>query len=322
MANGKRLLFFDLLRIVSIAMIVFYHLALVLRWAPFYMAPTIFNIAYLNCGIIGAYLMVFVSGSVLEYAHTNLGGFRDITRFYAKRLVRIYPAFWMSMVIGLAFTSALLSRPAFTTIMEFSGFNTWTGHWGGLINSCGWFIGLIVALYFFFPFLSASIRKYPVLTLVLIAFVEIFLRYTLITHSVPGFDSRAARWLPFCNFLEFGLGIWIVQNGLYPKWTYDNRLIGFLADISFYVFLVHLVSGMKEALIPASLPLYFVAVALLAWLLMVGDQKVQGWLKKRVCWLYLREDDHHGADVVSVRAIQTPHANLCRGCQGELERIR
>ena len=274
MANGKRLLFFDILRIVSVALIVFAHIAAVYKREPFYGEHLVFNLVYLNLGIVGVSILVFVSGAVLEYTHANLRSINEIATFYVKRLFRIYPAFWMSLIIGVAVTPWLINRPWFTNFMEFSGFNTWSGHWGGLINPCGWFVGLIVALYFLFPFLSASIRKYPHMTLVLIALAEISLRYLFV--DIPGAPDR---WLPACNFLEFGLGIWVVQQNLFPAWTYDSPVIGFLADISFYAFLSHYV---LLNVLPLSPAFYFIAVALFSWLMMLGDRTVQVWLKKGV----------------------------------------
>lgn len=280
MENGKRLLFFDILRIVSVALIIFCHIATVYHWRMFF-GPTLFHIFYLNTGVVGVALLIFVSGAVLEFSHPNLSGNDEIFVFYVKRLFRIYPAFWMSMVIGLAFSAYLIYRPILITFLEFSGFNAWSGGWGGLINPCGWFVGLIVALYFLFPFLSAFIKRYPWQMLCLIAVAEIFSRYALATGHIQMLAGAPDRWFPFCNLLEFSLGIWVVQQGIYPKWTHDNVPIRFFADISFYAFLIHYVAGMK-LLIAASFSVYFIAVSMLAWLMMLGDQKVQGWLKKRI----------------------------------------
>jgi hypothetical protein len=183
------------------------------------------------------------------------------------------------MLMGILVSPALLSRPAFNTFLEFTGFTTWAGLWGGLINPCGWFVGLIVALYFFYPFLSSSIKKYPYLMLFLIAFTEIALRCVFLNILVPGFAWGPDRWFPPCNFLEFGLGIWIVQQNIYPNRGYDNRIIIFLAEISFYVFLIHWIVGMP-ALMTASFPVYISVVGLLAWLMMLGDAEIQKQLKK------------------------------------------
>jgi hypothetical protein len=87
------------------------------------------------------------------------------------------------------------------------------------------------------------------------------------------------RWLPVCNFLEFGLGIWIVQQNFYPKWTHENQWVSLLAEFSFYVFLIHI---LVLDVVHISPVFYFIEVALLAWLVMLGDQRIQKSLKKWV----------------------------------------
>ena len=281
MANGKRLLFFDLLRIIAVALIIFHHVAGRIPWLPCPNYGVIFNIFYLGAGYDGLYLLIFVSGAVLEYTYPRLKGTENIATFYVKRLFRLYPALWMSLILGLAISPWLIGQPLFNTFLEFVSVNVWTGTGGGLINPAGWFIGLIFVLYLMFPFISPAIRKHPYLTLGLIAFIEIFLRYGFHLGLIPGFHGTADRWVPICNLLEFSLGIFIVQQDFFPKWTHDNRVVLVLAEISFYVYLVHFIPGMLN-IIAFSLPLYIVAVALFSWLLMLGDQKVQGWLKKSV----------------------------------------
>jgi peptidoglycan/LPS O-acetylase OafA/YrhL len=285
MGNGKRLLFFDVLRIVSVAMVVLFHVAMYNDWSLLEQTTTVFNVFYLNPGSIGVAILIFVSGAVLEYAHPKLENFDDIYKFYVKRLFRIYPAFWMSLIIALTYSpNLLITLPPTKIFTQFTGFNAWTGQWSGPLNSVGWFIGLIVVLYFLYPFLSASIRKYPYIMLILIAAVEIFARYFLYTIPFPnkmifpGIQSE--KWIPFCNFLEFGLGIFIVQQNFYPKWTYDNRWLWFFAELSFYVFLIHSVGLLGLASI--SIIIYIPVVILFAWLMMLGDQKIQVFLKKAV----------------------------------------
>lgn len=276
MANGKRLLFFDLLRIVSVAAIVIYHLSGICGWGALSTLYTI-NSFYFNLGIVGTYLLIFVSGAVLEYTHPNLKGFDEIATFYIRRLIRIYPAFWMSLIVAVVCIPALVFLPPHVAFLEIMGYN-YLGD-TTTINAVGWFIGVIVILYFAYPFLSAAIRKHPYFTFFLIVVIEIPVRYFLCTHSFPAFRVQPDRWLPFCSFLEFGLGIWIVQQNLYPKWTYNSSALSFLAEISFYVFLTHYLVGFVE-LARISLLIYIPALMLLSWLMMLGDQRIQVWVKK------------------------------------------
>jgi peptidoglycan/LPS O-acetylase OafA/YrhL len=299
MTETKRLLFFDLLRIGAIAAIVLYHFSLCFSIKPYCDDNLFFNIIYLNEGIIGVAVLIFVSGAVLEYTHSQLNGVDQLSEFYMKRLVRIYPAFWMSLVIGLVLAPYFLQLPKFNLFCEFTGFSTWSGTFGGVINGVGWFIGLIIVLYFLFPFLSASIRKYPYLMLFLITFTEIFTRYFVNVIHFPLLGTAPDRWLPVCNLLEFSLGIFFVQQNFYPKATYDSKIILFLADISFYVLLVHYLTNFREVLFFSPV-FYFFAVALFAWFVMLADQRVQNSIKKCLFPLILpKRLEDNGTDTSS-----------------------
>lgn len=278
MTKTKRLLFFDILRIGAIVAIVLYHFCLSFGISPYGDENLVFNFFYLNEGIFGVAVLIFVSGAVLEYTHSGLNDVDDICEFYIKRLARIYPAFWMSLVIGLVLSPYFLQLPVFTLFCEFSGFSTWSGNFGGVINGVGWFIGLIVVLYFLFPFLSASIRKYPYQMFFLVTFVEIFTRYFVNVMQFSILGTAPDRWLPVCNLLEFSLGIFIIQQNFYPKTTCDSKIILFLTDISFYVLLVHYLTNFREVLYFSPV-FYFFSVALFAWFVMLADQRVQNSIK-------------------------------------------
>jgi peptidoglycan/LPS O-acetylase OafA/YrhL len=101
MANGKRLLFFDLLRIVSVALIVFYHVAPRYGWSmPSNSAP-LFNALYIYPGAIGVALLIFVSGAVLEYTHPRLESLAAVTGFYLKPQTPKNAPLWNTMKIPL-----------------------------------------------------------------------------------------------------------------------------------------------------------------------------------------------------------------------------
>ena len=278
MANGKRLLFFDILRIVAVALVVISHMLMFLGIDPYPESHLFFNVVYYGEGIIGVMILIFVSGAVLEYMHPRLVSLNDVASFYVKRLVRIYPAYWTSLLIGLAMSPLLIIQfPALNTILEFTGFFAYSGVWVGAINPIGWFIGVIVGLYFAFPFLSAAIRKHPYASLFVIAVAEVFLRIFFNTMHPYPLGPHPDRWVPMCSFLEFGLGIFVVQQGFYPKVECTSKWILFLADFSFYVFLAHNYPNQKSMILISPI-FYLVEVALLAGLIMLADK----WVQKRI----------------------------------------
>ncbi len=282
MANGKRLLFFDLLRIVAVGMVVLCHILIPMGLLPEGHLTRIFQIYYWNIGIIGVYILIFVSGATLEYSHANLRGLQNISDFYLQRLVRIYPAYWISLVIGLLTMPYFVTMYPARTFVEFAGFAPYiAGGWFGLINPMGWFIGLIVVLYMLYPILSPAIRKYPAAMLVLLAVVEVFSRYFLTVNYFPSLGYLPDRYLPICNLLEFGLGIFIVQQGFFPRTENKSPTVLFLAEISFYVYLVNWYPAIHD--LPAgNLVEYLVIVTVLAFVVMVSDERIQSIIRKKI----------------------------------------
>jgi hypothetical protein len=118
------------------------------------------------------------------------------------------------------------------------------------------------------------IKLVPYRMLFLVAVVEVFSRYFLNLYF-----TGLSLWFPTCNLLEFSLGVWIVQQNFYPKWTHTNRGVSFLAEISFYIFLVHILFLNTLTISPV---FYFIEVAVISWLVMMGDRRIQQTLKNVV----------------------------------------
>ena len=273
----KRLLFFDILRIAAITVIVAIHILQVI--APGTYGQTVFHIFSTNPAIIAVSVIILVSGAMLEYAHPHLKTFDSIAEFYIKRLSRMYPAYWMSLIIGIAvITPFILTRMMPLGIfLEFTGFYAFSGFTRAPINQMGSFIGLMICLYLMFPLVSAAIRRYPYQTLLAIGITEIYLRWAINTWHIVVLNlnvGAGARWFPLCNLLEFALGIYIIQQGLYPKWEHQSEPVAFLAEFTFYVFLVHTVGALLD-MAQDSLPVYLIVMLMLSWMLMLADQEIQ-----------------------------------------------
>lgn len=281
MINRKRLLFFDILRVISVAAIVIFHIVDIHQIPILSGSISIFNIEFIGLGYIGWKLLVFVSGAVLAYSHPKIVTFDEIGEFIIKRLVRIYPAVWITLIISIAFMPFFLAAYSPVWIfLEFTGFISWSGHLGGALDFPLWFIGLIVTLYFLFPLLAASIRKNPIIAILFIAVIQFTFRY-LVSNGIVNLGPGGMSWFPLCNILEFSLGILIIQQGIFPKWINDSAELRFLADISFYVFLMHLIKPIVP-LIKTDLILYFITVSLLSWMLMLADGRIQEWISSPV----------------------------------------
>jgi peptidoglycan/LPS O-acetylase OafA/YrhL len=112
------------------------------------------------------------------------------------------------------------------------------------------------------------------------------------------------RWFPLFNAFEFCLGIWIVQKAWYPKKENASQVIRKLADVSFYVFLFHVIIfdvfrtyvvqlrpliafdnavAMNDLYIGYSLYYLQMMAAVLAvsWIAMEADNRLQAWILRQ-----------------------------------------
>jgi peptidoglycan/LPS O-acetylase OafA/YrhL len=282
-----RLLFFDILRIVAILLIVLGHLhgLVFLNIEYFLYNPEhYFNMIWFSAGTVGVGLFLFISGAVLEYTHRNISTIGELIQFYYKRLSRIYPVYWISLVITMFVAPVYLEKSTAGLISQISGFMSSPFH-------IQWFIGLIVFMYLIFPVLSKSMEKYPYIIIVSIFIISILSILYVNTYGAEfaGIDQQADRTFPLCNLIEFGLGIFLVQQNLYPKTINTSRTVQILSEMSFYIFLIHqpiryALYGNPENIwsvnswIFPSLFEFIILVLISSYLLMFIDKKLQAYL--------------------------------------------
>jgi len=251
--------------------------------------------------------MIFVSGAVLEYNYRGLERLSRYGQFLFRRLLRLYPVFWISLIFGIIL--GILLTPAFLlqhipgVLFEFTGFYVVLGQGPGLVNLMGWFIAAIVCLYLLYPWLSRLVSRYQLAAIAGLCLVSWGARSLVLTYNIIPLD-QFWRWFPLFNAFEFCLGIYIVQKGWFPKKANTSRIIRLLADLSFYVFLFHtLVIGVLLHLISpsnwlvmldnaiamnnlaAGYALYYIetmaAVLIVSWIAMKVDIRIQRWILRQ-----------------------------------------
>jgi peptidoglycan/LPS O-acetylase OafA/YrhL len=239
----KRILVFDIIRILCIAIIVYVH-------SRFFYIPAInqfffpdgygpFNIYASGLQGYAVYGLILVSGAVLEYQYTGIGKLTGYLQFLFRRFIRLYPAFWMSLLFSFLLFPLLWQDHLPAVLFEFTGFFVILGRGPGILNPMGWFIAAIFSLYILFPWFSKITRKYGLTAIIGFCFISWGLRSLILTGN-PGPAELFWRWFPLCNAFEFCLGIFIVQAGLYPASGQSSALVRNLSDLSYYVFVLHL----------------------------------------------------------------------------------
>jgi peptidoglycan/LPS O-acetylase OafA/YrhL len=258
-AKNTIILLLDFLRVIAIVMIIFSHVLFTIGqpWLGLYQpAFGMYPFLWKSWGEIGVTLFLIISGLSLEFTHG-----RDrmrIGQFYLNRLLRIYPIYYMSLLIGLlvelsfAYWATLRRGISFNPLPDFgyvdlilavTGGNAFFGKWGGPLLWSSWFIGVIMILYILYPAISWSCRKSPWTCIFGLFFISTISR--LLTGDSQVLLRNPMAWFPLNRVFEFGLGVFMA-NVIYPDVLRSpNRaleripLLPYLAAVSFPLFLIH-----------------------------------------------------------------------------------
>jgi peptidoglycan/LPS O-acetylase OafA/YrhL len=277
MANGKRLLFFDIVRVVSVAAIVLWHMGFGLLDQP-----ALFGVLDMRLGPVAVYLMLFVSGAVLQVSHPRSWE-GSYWAFISRRLSRIYPAFWFALGLSMFFAwGVVMASKPIDVLISIAGLAGAVGQWsgvpGGYMHTTYWFMGIIIVLYLTFPFISKEINSSPHISMFTFGMVSLASMVWISTTWIGA--PTGMRWFPLCSLVWFALGVYIVRVGRYPKTVHSNTVILALSEMTFYVFLLHMTEPFTWLMVPSPI-LYGITVIWVSFLVM----KTETWLRRQYCFL-------------------------------------
>lgn len=307
--TGTRVLFFDLLRVIAISMILLSHMLITIgppvsQWGQFYIG--IKNFYWTTWGEIGVTIFLIISGLSLEYIYGNKK--INFGSYYLKRIIRIYPTYYMSLFIALGIhilvaswayikhTKQFILLPGFDYFdffLTLSGFNAFAGKWGGSLVWTSWFIGLIMTLYLFYPAISYGIRKYPWGVITVLLIVSVVSMHIIGQSSI--LSGNPMQWFPLNRIFEFGFGVFLVRTLKQDFLLSFNKLLKhlpflpFLSTISFPLFLIHdplrrfIYFGPKNLTsLIIGIPVFIILSIILSKCALMIDEKVQTRLKSKL----------------------------------------
>lgn len=249
----ERSVLLDTIRVIAIAMVIIAHIGQLMDHpiGDFFGPEALYCV---SIGGVAVTMFLILSGLVLALQYR--GRSFDYGEFLVKRILRIYPVYYLSVFVGLAARllksygehgsiQPVLSDLGFgDLVLSVTGGYAFAGAWGGPFVGTSWFIGLIMAMYCMYPVLARAIRKRPHTAMVSLLMLSVASR--LAAGYYGTYESRPQDWHPLCRVFEFALGIylagvlradtWALANGLNGR---VSRGIRFLSDISFPLFLVH-----------------------------------------------------------------------------------
>lgn len=141
-----RVVEFDILRAVAIIAIVVSHL-------PFFLPTQGYGPGFARLSSCGVALFFFISGYVLHLNHPSFPQRNSLADFYKKRVLRLFPLYWLALLIMFVITASVTLRIALVTVLGLQGFLS--PRFGADLMGYFWFVGVIVVYYTIYPLITA-----------------------------------------------------------------------------------------------------------------------------------------------------------------------
>jgi len=243
----QRILVFDIVRVIAVISIVFFHVSKFIFKAPYTASNGLRGLYWVSIGGVGVTVFIVLSGAVLQHVY----GQRDTPywAFEIKRLARIYPLYWVSLVATVLMIGIIspykggVTRLA-TDILGIRGVIGATWDRTDMLSPVTWFIGVIVGLYLLFPLIKRLLAWQPKLTLLAMFVISVAARL----WAYRAFGGFGIHWFIPGRLFEFTLGMWIVADtGLVQRaetalqfvGPRARGVIGYLSTLAFAVYVMH-----------------------------------------------------------------------------------
>ncbi|WP_292388401.1 acyltransferase family protein [Methanosarcina sp. UBA5] len=222
----NKIIAFDFLRALAIAMIIPAHLSNFLSFPYIKLALYAVDPFVANMGLG---LFIFMSGYLLYYNNHSINSFQSVLSFYRKRLLRIFPLYWAAIaaftLVFFIFAPKLNSGFEFPNAEHVFSFHNIIMHILGLQIFLApayvspmltlYFIGLIIVFYTIYPLiimLSKSSKQ------ILLSSSLIFLGCLLISRTFNIIESRFFMFFPIFIF-----GIITCKESIFEKSMIINK---------------------------------------------------------------------------------------------------
>lgn len=219
--SKKRIVYLDFIRVFSCLCIMLNHFnASVSGWNGSFVYPnSVIPNFYLGVylGDIGVTLFFILSGAALMMTYKE----GNLKRYYKKRLLNIYPMFWLAY-LGATVVDFLLFKGMNTsdlkllifTVLGMDGYlgSTWIPAAFSFYKLGEWFLGCILLLYLIFPLLHYGLQKKPVLT-----WGCALALYALTVNGIPFTDVVPKKFDFYLRIPEILLGMTFMKYDLISK---------------------------------------------------------------------------------------------------------
>lgn len=227
MEKKKKIFYLDLIRVISMVIIVTYHFFIHFPENNIQGVKFIFDNK--KWGAIGVTLFFMISGVALMYNYKDK---LEIKQYFKRRFLGIYPMFWIaytSLFIYLFYINRqnVWNLPMYKLIFSFFAMDGYLSPYIKTIYLIGeWFLGCIVLIYIIFPLLKKAVLKWSKATFI----IGTILNFLLLIFYTNG-KMEINKNIIICLY-SFMLGMYIIRIEKFKIWQAG---IGLLVAIIGYM---------------------------------------------------------------------------------------
>ena len=214
------------------------------------------NVANIYIGAFGVSLFFIISGAALMYVYDNK---IEIPKFYKKRLMGIYPMFWMAFIFAAIYRYHLQGTlgsgaPIKNFIYTVLGIDMYVANFGivTFAQVGEWFIAVIIMMYLLFPLLRWAVKKNPIIAFcvaVIVAIISTVLwdKSIEVFARVPEFmfGMIFVKYIKKVNWKMVIPAVVIIALNTVFKPTWYNNFQTFYIGVSSFVILVFIAQFIK-----------------------------------------------------------------------------
>jgi peptidoglycan/LPS O-acetylase OafA/YrhL len=117
-------------------------------------------ITFLGNGYLAVALFFLLSGFILSYTYAgNVENGRQHAKFWEPRFARIYPVYFLSLMLALPFQRALPLTTKIAVLAMVQAWNPFRRGWTGAWNYPAWSLSVEAFFYLCFPFIQKRISR-------------------------------------------------------------------------------------------------------------------------------------------------------------------
>lgn len=220
----RKILAFDLLRAIAILTVIISHSTSYFDYKYLKYIIAVFNPFFAQ---IGLGLFIFISGYVIYYNNSNISSIKDVLFFYKKRVLRIFPLYWVALaaftLVFSVYSNILSSQFVISDVNSLFSFHNLIIHLLGMQIILAptystpiftlYFIGVIITFYLIYPFLmlySKTTSRFLLISLF------VFVSFAVISNIFEIIDGTFFSFYPI-----FIAGILLSRSSTLDKHVFN-----------------------------------------------------------------------------------------------------